>query len=160
MLDIDFTFLWTAINLVVLYLILNKVLFKKIGNYMNERSKSIEENMSKGEATKAEGEEYRKEQMKLRNDAVDERKEIISDAKIKAQKEADAIVTDARKEASTLISLAHDEIARERQRSMRELRNEVASLALAAASKVIEANMDSEKNRKLIDEFLNKEGVA
>ena len=39
---------------------------------------------------------------------------------------------------------------------MAGLRSEVASLALAAASKVMAANMDSQKNRQLVDEMLDE----
>lgn len=160
MLNVDFTFLWVAVNLVVLYLILNKFLFKRVAKYMEDRSNAIRENMEKGEAMKAEGEEYRHEQEAIRDSAANERKQIISEACEKAQKEADSILASARKEASALLSSAHEEIEREKERSLGDLRSEVVSLALAAASKVIEANMDTEKNRKLINEFLDKEGVA
>ena len=43
---------------------------------------------------------------------------------------------------------------------LRDVRNEVASLAFAAASKVLEVNMDSESNRQLVARFIDKAGVA
>jgi F-type H+-transporting ATPase subunit b len=42
----------------------------------------------------------------------------------------------------------------------KNVRSEVASLALAAASKVIEANMDTESNRVLVNKFIDEAGVA
>jgi F-type H+-transporting ATPase subunit b len=43
---------------------------------------------------------------------------------------------------------------------LKEIKNQVASLALAAATKVIEANMDTVSNRALVDKFIDEEGVA
>jgi len=43
---------------------------------------------------------------------------------------------------------------------MKELKNQVASIALSAASKIIEANMDTENNRILVNKFIDEEGAA
>lgn len=160
MLDINFTFLWTALNLVVLYLFLNKFLFKRVGEYMEKRTKEIEENIKKAESMKAEGEEYKAEQQKLLDTAVEKRGEILAEAREKATKDYDEIIKTAKGESARILTTAHDAIERDRNQAMLGMRNEVVSIALSAASKVIEANMDTEKNRKLIDEFLDKEGVA
>ena len=43
---------------------------------------------------------------------------------------------------------------------LKDIRGQVAGLALAAASKVIEANMDNEANRALVDRFIDEAGAA
>lgn len=160
MLNIDFTFLWAAINLVVLYLFLNHFLFKRVGGYMNARAKKIESDMQEADTRMAEGEQLKAEQQALMDATRDDRSYILVEAREKASAEADVIVTDAKRESNRMLADAREKIEREREKMMGELRGEVASLALKAASKVVEANMDSEKNRKLVDEFLDKEGVA
>jgi len=55
---------------------------------------------------------------------------------------------------------AKEEIEREKNEALKEIRNEVVSLALEAASKVLEANMDTEENRKLVNRFIDEQGVA
>lgn len=160
MLNVDFTFLWTGINLVVLYLFLKHFLFKRVGNYMDERSKKIEDSMREADEMIAEGAKLKSEQQSLLEAARDDRSYILLEARKKADAETDSIIDGAKHEGERLLANAREEIEREREKMMGELRGEVASLALKAASKVIEANMDSEKNRKLVDEFLDKEGVA
>jgi F-type H+-transporting ATPase subunit b len=53
-----------------------------------------------------------------------------------------------------------EEIEREREQMLKDIKGQVAGLALAAASKVIDANMDNERNRALVDKFIDEEGVA
>jgi F-type H+-transporting ATPase subunit b len=43
---------------------------------------------------------------------------------------------------------------------LKELRSQVAGLALAAASRVIEANMNTESNKNLVDKFIDEAGAA
>lgn len=160
MLNIDFTFVWTAVNLIILYLFLKKFLFGKVGKYMDDRAKSIEDDMKLGRDLKAEGEAMLEEQRSQMDAAVEKRREIIDDAREKATKEHDGIISEARKEATRITAAAHEEAEREREKMLVQLRDDVATLALAAASKVVEANMDNEKNRKLVGELLDKEGVA
>jgi F-type H+-transporting ATPase subunit b len=43
---------------------------------------------------------------------------------------------------------------------LKEIRNQIAGLALAAASKVLEANMNTESNKAIVDKFIDEEGAA
>jgi F-type H+-transporting ATPase subunit b len=49
---------------------------------------------------------------------------------------------------------ARELIERERAEAYRAAAEQVAALAICAASKVVSANMDSERNRALVDDFL------
>jgi F-type H+-transporting ATPase subunit b len=160
MLEIDFTFMWTAINLVILYLFLKKFLFGRIGTYMEDRAKAIDDDMTRGREMKAEGEAIRDEQRGLMEAAAGKRREIIEEAREKASKEYDAIIAKAKIEAAHITKAAREEAGREREQMLTRLRGDVASLALAAASKVIEENMDNEKNRRLVSEYLDKRDAA
>jgi F-type H+-transporting ATPase subunit b len=52
------------------------------------------------------------------------------------------------------------EIEQERRQMVKEVKNEVAGLAFAAASKVVSANMDTKDNRELVEQFLDQMGAA
>jgi F-type H+-transporting ATPase subunit b len=160
MLDIDFTFVWTAINLAILYLFLKKFLFGRVGQYMEDRARGIEEDMKRGQEMKAEGEAVCAEQRSLMEAATEKRRAILEEANKKASKEYEAIIADAKKEAARIAAAAREEAEREREQMLLRIRSDVASLALAAASRVIEENMDNEKNRRLIRDFLDKEDAA
>lgn len=160
MFDIDFTFLWTAVNLLIIYLVVNKFLFKRLGASMEKRSESIAADIEKGRQLKEEGEEFKRQYEDMLGEAAEKRREIINEATQKAAKEYENIISNAKKEAARITSEARAEADSEREKALELLRLEAASLAISAASKIIEENMDSEKNRELVSRFLSKEEAA
>jgi len=63
--------------------------------------------------------------------------------------------TKAKADAEAYLAQAKAEIDQERNRAVTELRVNVANLSLQATEKLLHANVDSDRNRALIDEFLN-----
>ena len=62
----------------------------------------------------------------------------------------------ARAEHEELIGRARREIASEREKALADLRREAVELSLAAASKVIEKNLDTEADRRMVQDYLNR----
>jgi F-type H+-transporting ATPase subunit b len=161
MLEINIpTFIFAAVNLLVLYLVMKKLLFKPVTEFMERRKKSISDSLERAAKEMAEAEAMKKEYDELLKSARKEAERIISSATAKAETEYDSIIKKAGVEADKIIASAKEEIEIERKKSLAGIRNEVAGLALVAASKVIEKNLDTESNRELVDKILNEEGVA
>jgi F-type H+-transporting ATPase subunit b len=155
-----FKFLIVALNLIVLYLFLKRILFKPVTKFMEDRTKSIKDSIDNAEKAKVDAADLRQQyELKLRI-AKDEAEKIISDSNVRANKEYDSILNTAKQDAQGVMTKAREEIERERVHMLKEIKNQVASLALAAATKVIEANMDTVSNRALVDKFIDEEGVA
>jgi F-type H+-transporting ATPase subunit b len=155
-----FKFLIVALNLIVLYLFLKWILFKPVTKFMEDRTKSIKDSIDNAEKAKVDAADLRQQyELKLRT-AMDEAEKIISDSNVRANKEYDFILNTAKQDAQGVMTKAREEIERERVHMLKEIKNQVASLALAAATKVIEANMDTVSNRALVDKFIDEEGVA
>lgn len=161
MLDLNMpTFVFVIINLLVLYWILKRLLFKPVKQFMENRTDSIRKSIEKAEKDKAYAAELKNEyESKLRT-AREQANEIIMDARSRADSEYNAIIKTAKQDAEAILSRAREEIELERERMLKDIRNEVASLALAAASRVLEENMDNETNRAIVDKFLDEAGVA
>ncbi|MGN0576493.1 MAG: hypothetical protein ACI4J2_10740, partial [Ruminococcus sp.] len=66
-------------------------------------------------------------------------------------------IQNSQSEARNIIDNANKTIENERKRAMQEAQSHIADLAIAAASKIIGENLDDDKNRKLVDEFLAEE---
>ena len=160
MLNFGPTFIWVAINLVILYMVLKRFLFKPVTEFMKKRACMISDAIENSKRAHAEAEELRKEYEKRLKTAKAEADRILEEARVRASAEYEAIVGASKQEAERLIGKAKEAVERERLKMFKDIRNQVASLALAAASKVIEANMDTELNRALVERFLDKEGVA
>ena len=160
MLNFGPTFIFAIINLLILYFILKKVFFNRVTEFMEKRTASIQTEIENaGKDRKEAGELKQSLEEKMKQAHVDAAK-ILSDMKKRAEEEHDSLVQEAKEQARFIISKAHEEIERERRQMLKEIRNETASLALSAASKVLEAQMDTEKNRELVNKFLDEEGVA
>lgn len=160
MFDFGPSFLWVIVNLLVLYFILKIILFKPVTEFMENRSISIEKDLENASKSKAEAEQLRQERMQKLLSLEDETEQILREAHLKAQKEYEEIINAAYERAESLMAKAEENIAAQREEMYRNLRNEIVSLALSSASKVIEANMDNKANRALVDKFIKEEGAA
>src|SRR5438309_1872024 len=80
--------------------------------------------------------------------------ELIAQARAVAEKERAALLAQAREQYEQLLDRARKEIESEKEKAILELRREAVDLSIAAASKLIEANLDSDANRRLVMEYL------
>ena len=160
MLSIDFTFLFTAINLLILYFFVNKFLFKRLGGFMEARSESIAADIEKGRELKTEGDTYRLKYEQMLREGEEEGRRIVAEARDRGEKEYAEILARAKKEAEWLLSKAREEEQLRQEQMAARLKTDVVELAIIAASKIIEANMDTETNRKMVVKFLDNEAAA
>lgn len=154
------TFIFAIINLGILYWVLKKLLFVPVTKFMENRTKGIENSIQTAEQRLAEAEAMKKGYENQLAKTKEQADAIIKEAREKAAKEYESLIARAKEESQEIVARTRADIENERQQMLKEVRNEVASLALAAASKVIEANMDNEKNRNLVEKFINEEGAA
>ena len=82
---------------------------------------------------------------------------MIESAKVSALNEKDKIIDDAKNEASLIKEKAKTDIEYERKTMKEQLNNEVVDIALLAASKVVEREVNEKDNQRIIESFINKE---
>lgn len=138
------------------------ILFPVIDSFfINPLKQAIKERNTNLENTFTEAENLRAEMQKMRNDY--ERRITETEAKAReaiqsqireAQNLRASLMDEATRKTDALIAQAEQEIAAERDRLIGDLRSHVVDLALAAAEKVIGENMDSDKNRRMVDDFI------
>ena len=150
----------TVANIIILFILLRIFLFKPINKMKNERTRTIQENLDSAEKAKKEAEELRQQYEGSVSDAKEEAKNIIMKAHDDAESERAAIIKKAHEEADQKVAEADKEIENERKKVLRQAQSEIADLAIEAASKIVGANVDDEKNRRLVDEFLSNEEVG
>lgn len=152
------TIVFTVINLVVLYLILKKVLFGRVNAVLEARATLVKQEIDSAEASSRQAEAYKSEYEARLTDARHEAAKLVADAQNRAQRAYEAKLADAETDAKKVRSEAEAQIAAERDAMLRGARNEVASLALLAASKVAQASLDRDGDRALVDAFLSEVG--
>lgn len=154
------TFVLVAVNLLVLYMILKRVLFKPVTQFMENRTKAIRDSLAQADRAKIEASEIQGRYEVQLKEARQEAARIIEEARTRGHREYETLLAAAKTDAEALLERTREEIQRERESMLREIRGQVAGLALAAASKVIEANMDTESNRRLVAKFIDEAGAA
>ena len=146
------------INLVVLFAVLYKFLFKRFLTTLEARSVRIQKGLEDAEIAgkrAVEAEEAYQERIKQ---ADRERQAILAKAAQEAEKLKGGILAKAQEEAGQLVLEAQADIERQREQAMSELRKQVPDLTLLATTKVIGQVLDEETHSRLIDEVLVEMG--
>lgn len=160
MLNFDFwSIFWAVLNILILFVLLRIFLFKPINKIMDDRTQSIQKDIDDAAKAKEEAEALKQQYADSIGEAKEEAGKILREAHEAAENERAAILNRSHEEAEKIVGAAGETIENERRRVIRQARAQIADLAIEAASKVVSANLDDEKNRKLVDEFL-AEGEA
>lgn len=151
---------WAIINFIVLFTALYFILFKRVTNLMEKRSKLVQDQLDFAAKSREEAIELKEQQEVILKQAQEEANRIIEQAVAEAQKQAEKIVTDAQQQALQLLENAKREFEIEKKKQLNQLKNQFVSLSLLAASKLIEKNLSSDENKKMVEEIFDKAGVA
>ena len=160
MLNFNITFIFTIINIVFLYFILKKILFKPVTTFMEKRANNIKEMFDSAQSSKEQADAMKAELKKQLDKAIEEAEKIINDAKVRAEKQYEEILNKAKKDAKLLAEKAQRDIEIERKNTFDDLKAKIAGIALSAASKVIQKNIDTETNKKMVEQFIDEVGAA
>jgi F-type H+-transporting ATPase subunit b len=156
LLDVDpGLFFWILITFVLFVLLLSKLAWKPILSALQERETSIKDSIESAETALRKAEQISKDNEIALREAEAFAQKIRKDA----YAEAEAIRLDriekTKDEAAKLLEQARTSIETEKKKALEDLRNEVADLALKAAGMILDAELDANKNKKLVDNFIN-----
>lgn len=156
LIEINWSIVMIWITVIVLFLVLKKFFFEKVRNFMETRSNSIQDAFDSAEAVNRRADEKMQNYTKRIANVEAEGREIIRDAKIKADAQAREIIEDANKQATEIMNKAEKNIEREKQKAMEEMRKEVAALAMLAAERIVEREIQNIGQDEIVDEVINK----
>ena len=148
-------FFWQIIIFVLLLTLLRKYAWKPILNAVNDREEGIKNALDSAEKAKLEMQNLQADNEKLLQEARSEREVMLKEAReIKAKMIADA-KEEAKGEADKMVAQAQAAIESEKKSAIAELKQQVASLSLEIAEKVVKHELsDKDKQLKLVDEML------
>lgn len=158
--SLDWELILQLINTGILYLFLKKFLFGRIASFLEERKANIEKSFKEADDAAKRAEEIKAEYADKISVAQDEAREIVKEASKRAEERAEEIVKNAKEEAAKVMERASLEVQRERQNVLNELKNEISNMAILAASKVIEKDIDKKQHELLIENFIKEVGEA
>ncbi|MCG9895269.1 MAG: F0F1 ATP synthase subunit B [Fimbriimonadaceae bacterium] len=121
---------------------------------INERNSAIESTFTEAEALKAEMQQMKTEyEQRIAKTEADAREQIRAQV-AEAQELRKTLMAEAAAKADEFLEGARRDIENERNKALADIRVQVAQLSLGATEKLLLENMDNDRNRKLIDEFL------
>lgn len=146
------------ITLLVLYLILRKFFFAKIRNFMQTREQTVKDSFDNADHVNKLADDKLREYNERLAEIDAKGREVIRESKLRADARAQEIIGAADKRASEIILQAEREVEREKLRAIDEMREQIAALAIYAAEKIIEREIDQGKHAAIIDGIIRQAG--
>lgn len=147
---------WTLLVFGILVFILSKYAWGPILQAVEAREKGIQSALDEAAARQDEAAKLLAQHKEQMADARRQASELIAEGKAAGETVRKDIEEKARAEAQGIIERARAEIGRERDLAIQELRKESVELALAAASRLMQENLDQAKDRQLVERYLSE----
>ncbi|QOR66510.1 F0F1 ATP synthase subunit B [Cytobacillus suaedae] len=142
----------------ILLALLRKFAWGPIMGIMKQREEHIANEIKTAEQNHAEAKKLAAEQREMMKQSRQEASELIENARKLGEEQKNDIIQTARTEADRLKESAKKEIEQEKERAVIALREQVASLSVLVASKVIEKELNEQDQEKLINEYIKEVG--
>lgn len=146
--------IWVLISTLLFLWAMNKWLVPPIMNALKEREASIKSSLESAEKALARAEEVSRDNEKALKEAEVTAQKIRKQAIEEAELLRTERIEKSKAEADKLLSDARQVIEQEKKRALNELRDEVAQLAVEGASIILKSELDSTKNRELVNSYI------
>lgn len=145
---------WTLAIFILLMFVLSRYAFGPITAAVRAREKALEDAIEGAKRDRDAAAKLLQEHQAAIDAARGEAQKIIADGRAVGEKMRTDMIEQTRKEQQDMLERARREIVSEKDKAIMQLRREAVDLALAGASKVIEQNLESQKNRQLVESYL------
>lgn len=143
---------------IILLALLKKFAWGPLMGIMKQREEHIANEIESAEKSRVESSKLLEEQRELLKEARQEAQVLIENAKKQGDLQREEIITTARAEAKRLKEGAKVEIEQQKEQAVAALREQVASLSVLIASKVIEKELTVDDQEKLINDYIQEAG--
>jgi F-type H+-transporting ATPase subunit b len=156
-LSVDRTLVWATLVLFALFAwVLAKFAWGPLLRIVDERERTIREQVDSAQQAAAEAKDLLARHQEMLKGAGREREEILQ----KTVREADALraelVAKARAEGEQAVARAREQVQRETDQALADLRAQVADIAVEAASRIVRSSLTEEAQRKLVDDYIRE----
>ena len=153
--DLDFGLtLWTVVLFVLFAFVLTKFGWRPLLDLIEEREKAIRDSVEGAERARAEAQGLLAQHQELLREGGRQREEMIKRALGDAEQVRADLIAQAKAESERLLQRAKEQIEREKNLALRELREQVADLAVEGAARIVQSSLSPEAQKKLVREFI------
>lgn len=148
----------SLLNLVILFLIVKKFLYKPIKKTLKDREEKLEEKYTEADERLENAKNTEAELNEKLSEADKAAEQIVSDATVVAERRKAEITAAAQAEADNIVRLAHAEAELERKKAQGDIKTQIVDVSLALSEKLIEREIKEEDHHNLIDSFISQIG--
>jgi len=148
--------IWTIITFVLLVIVLGKFAWKPLLQALHSREQEIADSLKKAEEARKDAARMMNENKIAMEKASTETARLIAEGRAMAEQLKSDIVAKANESAKKMLEQAKDEITREKESAMSQLRSEVAELSILVAEKILDESLDGVKQKKMVDKVLQQ----
>jgi F-type H+-transporting ATPase subunit b len=145
---------WTLVVFLIVFLVLYKFAFPHILGAVEAREQRIRELLSAAARDREEAHELLERQKKEHEDLRAQAQEIFAEARASGERTREEMLAQTRREADEILERARRDIEAKTERALDVVRRDAVEIALAAAEKLVQRNLDDEENRRLVRDFL------
>jgi F-type H+-transporting ATPase subunit b len=156
MFSLNINLLWTILNLLILFLLVKRFLFKPVHKILDARAAEIAKGYADVESAKNAANSLKQEYETSMAAIADKRLQILAETGQKADEEYKRIIEDAKAEARKTLNQAEIAAQKEHDKKLREARDQITDLVVAATAKIVGAGMNVNSDMALYDQFINK----
>ena len=153
---------WTALfillNTLTIFFVAKKFLFGPVMKIIQDRQQEIDDMFRQADRSNEEAEQLRAEYENKLSAAVQTSDRLVKEAVARGQSREEEILRQANREADAIREKGAQDIAREKKKAVNDAKNEISSLAIAIAGKVVGASLDGAHQERLVDSFLEELG--
>jgi F-type H+-transporting ATPase subunit b len=148
--------IWTIITFVVVLVILRFTAWKPLLGALTAREEKIRDSLQQAEEAQKQAQRLLEENKRQLALAEEQSQRIIKDGRDMGERLKAEIIEKANAGSRHMIEQAKEEIRREKDQALNQLRSEVADLAIIATGKLLDENLDTAKQRKLVDKVIQE----
>ncbi len=148
--------IWTFIIFVIVLLVLYKFAYPTILGAVEAREARIQELLAAAERDREEAQRLLEEHRTRHEELRTQVQEMVNEGRTAGERLREEIIAEARTEQQAMLERARREISQETNRAMAEVREQAVDLAIAAASKLVEKELDEAGNRRFVQEVLDQ----
>lgn len=148
--------IWLTMVFTLLLWLLKRFAWKPILGALEDRERMIGESIQQAEKALTEARQLQAGNERARREAEQEAQRLLRAAREEADRLRSEEVQKTREAILEMREQAQGEIEREKDSALDALRAEVADLAIRAAEKILQANLDAPSQRRLVENFIDE----
>jgi F-type H+-transporting ATPase subunit b len=149
-------FIWTILTFLVLLWLLAKFAWRPLLQALEARQELIRKSLEDAQQARRELERVSQESAQILKESRVQAEAIIAQSRSDAERLREEMKQKAKAESETIVRNAERQIQLETGRALQQIRHEAADLSILIASKLIQRNLSSEDNDRLIEEALTQ----